>query len=196
MCMPGTGSGAFGVRTSGNSTMSHPPVGRRSDFPTTIPSTDTAPCSASSAALVRLIPSNRARPASTRSPAMPSGTGRERTSLIAILRSGLGVRVVRPVVAAFEGDPYEREDRDPDRRSNDEDVGDVAHEETVVVQEVHDVADPEPGIPEQPVGEVAQRSPQKHREHDRPPPRTEAEGEPDDDGRDDDGGAGEHPRRA
>src|SRR5699024_217345 len=163
MRRPGTGSGAFGVRTSGKSTMSHPPAGRRSDFPTDLPSTETAPCSARSAALVRLIPSNRASPASTRSPASPSGTGSERTSLIAVLRRELGVGRARRVSTAAEGDPHKREDRDPDRRGNDQYVGDVAHEEPVVVQEVHDVADPETGIPEQPVSEVAERPAQEHR---------------------------------
>src|SRR5699024_6117990 len=84
MAIPGTGSGGGGgsAARSGSSTSSQAPASSRSDLPSVRPSMVTAPAAASSAALVRLIPSNRARAASTRWPARPSGTGRARRSAI------------------------------------------------------------------------------------------------------------------
>src|SRR5690625_3434755 len=101
--MPGTGSGgaAAALGGSGRVTSSQPPATRRSDLPRGRPSRRTPPDSASSAARVRESPSNRASAASTRSPARPSGTGRERVSAI-VLRGQPGLP---PTTRAAAGAP-------------------------------------------------------------------------------------------
>ena len=68
-----TGGGASGSRTS-----SQEPATSLSDFAAGAPSISTPPSSAIVATAVRDNPSSRARPASTRIPASPSGTGIER----------------------------------------------------------------------------------------------------------------------
>lgn len=86
---------------------------------------------------VRESPSRRDSATSTLSPTRPSGTGRSRGSAT-VLPCGCHVRGA-PLVA--EG----VDDREPDRGADDPDVGDVADEESAVVDEVHDVALPERG---------------------------------------------------
>src|SRR5699024_639295 len=101
MAIPGTGSGGGGgsAARSGSTTSSQLPASSRSDLPSVRPSMVTAPVAASSAALVRLIPRSRARAASTRWPARPSGTGRARRSAIGL---GLLLRDVgRHVLLGF-----------------------------------------------------------------------------------------------
>src|SRR5699024_7127976 len=155
------------------------------------------------ATLVRLIPSIRARAASTRWPARPSGTGRARRSaigggpLLAVLRSRLAVLPGRLTglcglcllvlgsrdVLALGGfavlldgrgttpvhaDATEGEHRDPDRGEHDRDVGHVAHEPAVVVDEVHHVPHGEARFPEEPVAEVAERPAEQRAECHRP----------------------------
>src|SRR5690625_3825478 len=180
MPIPGTGSGGATGATSGRVTVSQPPAVRRSDLPSVTPSRSTAPDSASSAALVRLIPSIRARAATRRCPASASGTGTRRTSAIIVpsgvrpssLRprgvspSGIGPSGIRSGGirssgvglllrgAAVVADADEGEDRDERGGHDDEDVGDVADEESVVVQEVHHVTGAEPGVAKEPVVEV------------------------------------------
>ena len=80
MVMPSISTGVFstGAGDSGSVTLSQAPPVSRSDLPAGTPSISTPPSSATAAAAVRDTPSRRARPASTRIPARPSGTGIER----------------------------------------------------------------------------------------------------------------------
>ena len=87
--MPSMSTGVFssGAGASGSRTSSHAPAASRSDLPAGAPSRSTPPSSASAAAAVRDSPSSRARPASTRMPASPSGTGIERVVITSTRRA-------------------------------------------------------------------------------------------------------------
>src|SRR3954449_7998358 len=112
------------------------------------------PSAARSAALVRETPKRRATPASSRSPSSPSGTRTVRTSgtvtaliggragalsLGVVLGSALGLGLGSAhvaVTAAVDPDAQQGEEHDEHGRTDDPDVGDVADEPPVVVEEV------------------------------------------------------------
>src|SRR5450830_361902 len=187
MRRPGTGSGGVcstGAAGPGSSTSSHPPATSRSDFPSSRPSSVTWPSAASSAARVRDRPNRRARPASTRSPSRPSGTGSERSSNILVdcfVLSGGGA-------VAVDGDVDGRNQDEEDGAGHDPDVRDVPDEPAVVVDEVEHLAARHTGRPEQSVRQVAERR----------GPGTRAQSARDPDDCDDDGerDQGEDPRRS
>src|SRR4051812_48585994 len=151
--MPGTGWATtcrLGCSSGrGSDTSSIAPAESRSDFATALPSRTTWPSAARSAAFVRESPKSRATPASTRSPSRPSGTSTVRTSGIVVLsllrRLTVAVAVTAvaevaavsvPVTSAVDPDAEQRQDDDEGGSRDDPDVGDVADEPAVVVDEV------------------------------------------------------------
>src|SRR5689334_22609714 len=184
--MPGTGwamTAMLGLcSAAGRDTSSIAPAERRSDFATVLPFTTTWPSAARSAAFVRDTPKRRATPASTRSPSRPSGTRTVRTSGIvtplrlspvaAGRRGRVGLRC--PVVAAaVDADPQKGEQHVQTGGGHDPDVGDVADEPPVVVDEVDDVALAATGWPHEPVGEVADRRTEQQSEVEGPGTRAQ-----------------------
>src|SRR5690349_7725780 len=190
--MPGTGSAMtarLGLSSArGRATSSRSPAATRSDLTAGRWFSLTLPAVARSAALVRDSPNSRAMAASTRSPSSPSGTSSVRAS------GAIGGRLVAtgvpgPVHAAAG----HREEPDEDRGTDDGDVGDVADEPAVVVEEVDDVPLPEPGLPDDPVGEVAQRAAEEEAQGPRPASGPQPPADPDHDDEDDHGDDGQQP---
>ena len=138
--------------------------------PATTPSRLAPPASSTSTAKVREKPSRRARAASARSPASPSGTGSARRS---VRELWLGVRS-RPMPRM-----------ESTRKSTIPNT--IAMSATLkiagkaqICEEVDDVPDPESGLPEQSVRQVAERAAQHQAEYRRPGERSDPAGEPDD----------------
>src|SRR6478609_3641319 len=189
--MPGTGwamTCRLGLSSGrGSDTSSIEPAESRSDLATDLPSSTTWPSAARSAALVRETPKSRATPASTRSPSRPSGTRTVRSS-------GMVVTPAAPVVAPpVDADAEHRQDDDESRRRDDPDVGHVADEPPVVVDEVDDVSLATAGWTDEAVGEVAQGSPEQHAEGDGPGTRAQLACDHDDRHEDGDGDPGHDP---
>src|SRR6476469_2211280 len=191
IAMPGTGCAMtcrLGLSWAlGSDTSSIEPAESRSDLATALPSSTTWPSAARSAALVRETPKSRATPASTRSPSRPSGTRTVRSS-------GIVVTPAAPVVAAaVDADAEHRQVDGEGRRRDDPDVGHVADEPPVVVDEVDDVSLATAGWTDEAVGEVAQRGPEQHAESDGPGTRAQLACDHDDRHEDGDGDPGHDP---
>src|ERR1019366_1238805 len=121
-------------------TSSHAPPTRRSDLCATTPSMVTPPDSATSAAKVREKPRSFASPASTRSPASPSGTARLRDST-GLLRA-LGGRGNGHLVDSVSVEAHSQDGQQDKESHADHDgaVGDVENRREVDdLDEVHDV---------------------------------------------------------
>src|SRR2546421_9064461 len=108
--------------------------------------------------------------------------------LVATGRAGLP-----RLTGAVDATTGDRQQPDEDGGADDGDVRDVADEPPVVVEEVNDVTAPQTGLPDQPVGEVSQRTAEEQAEGPRPAGRPEAAADPDDDDEDDDGDDRQHP---
>src|SRR6266545_8347613 len=150
----GTGSGPGGWSGAGSeSSSTSAPVSRRWLLATGCPPTSTAPSSMRRATSARLQPVRRASARSSRSPANVAGTA---SSLTPPSSSGV------PALVAVAPSPEQEEHR----TDRDRGVGDVEARERTDADEVDDLAPQETRGPEQPVGEVAQRSPEHERERD------------------------------